>query len=197
MTDLLLLERISLVLPGNAALLLPHEIRIITDIFNGRALFYLIYGLCCAVKKHSVMGNQHHRFRISADISLQPFHRIHIQMIGGFIQKKYIRLAKEQFDQCQFRLFPSGKFPDFFLELLRMKPKLSKNRFHLGLIFIAAQLFKLLLHPAVFFQDFLRTFRLHPPFQCLKFLLQGMNGGKARLELLTDAAFSVPKYRLL
>ena len=55
------------------------------------------------------MGNGDHRAPEGADILLQPFGGVEVQVVGGLVQQQNVRVLQDQSSQVHPGLFPAGE----------------------------------------------------------------------------------------
>ena len=91
--DLLLLRIVILHELAVIFLLALHEVCVISRIARRRTILDLINHINNVIKEHSVMRYNNDSLRITLEITLEPFDRCDIQVVGRLVEKQDIRLA--------------------------------------------------------------------------------------------------------
>ena len=58
------------------------------------------------------MGHGHHGAGVAGEKLLQPFHRLGVEMVGGFVQQQHVRFLQQQAAQRDATLLAAGQRPD-------------------------------------------------------------------------------------
>ena len=75
------------------------------------------------IHKITIMRNDQHRSVIIQQVIFQPLNRLHIQMVGRFVQQQYIRLRYKQTSERHSGLLTSRQ-----LRLRLLKIRLGKSK---------------------------------------------------------------------
>ena len=184
--ELRLLFFILLELQLKARLLFLHVERIIAGVKLRLAVRNFNDAIYHAVQKIPVMGNRQNRSLKARNIFLQPFHRVHVQMVGRLIQKQNVGLLQKQPCKIHPRLFSAGKRRKKLLALRLRNRQTVADFVRFGVDLISAAGFKAVRERVILRQNFLRRMLGHLRFQLAHASFDPVQSGKRRAQHVAD-----------
>ena len=95
---------------------------------------------CRAIEEITVVGNDEQRFRISAQVLLEPIERVGIEMVGRLVEDENIGLDEKQTNEREARSFAAAERIDGLVLLAFGEAEAGEHRTDAGFIFISADL---------------------------------------------------------
>lgn len=123
-------------------LLLVLELGVIALVGGEPAVFYFEDAVDCHIEEITVVGNDDQTAAVTLEKVLQPLESAYVQMVGGLIQKKQVRLLKEQGRQCKTRPLAAGKGGDGFVQIVVGKGETAEYAGDAVFVAVALALFE-------------------------------------------------------
>ena len=83
------------------------------------------------------MADHQHRARVALEVIFQPFHGSKVQVVGGLVQNKHIRLFQQQLRQTQPRQLAAGEHRNVLLPCILRKAHAGQHLFDVHIHVVA------------------------------------------------------------